>query len=1199
MKKSNKTWGFLLLLMGVLTNHAFGQTYCTASSTTCEAEIQNVTLIGESNGINNSSGCTPGGYADYTAFGAYLMPGSTYTGTTTSNPQGYFQGVIEIFIDWNQNGDFSDAGESIANQQTFQAGGGVPLTFTISVPAGATLGTTRMRVRTQNGVGNIPPCGNVATGETEDYTIIVTDQAVTGTDYCPASGGCDGGAQARHIANVTYGAVDNTTTCGTGSYSDFTALSADVAAGGALNVIVESSAFNPADLVNVFVDWNKDFDFNDAGENFLFSGNGGVYTGTVNAPANAVAGTVRMRIAYYWGGNGTYTGCGFTAIGEIEDYSINVTAPEPNCIINNAPADGAAGVCKDAILSWDRDLLGSQPQGYKVYLGTSTTLALVSDQDTTSYDPGTLMPNTTYYYSVVAYNATGDATGCDTFSFTTTDLATAITPNPAVACVDETIRLSGTPTGSGGNYDSHAWTGPGAANINYTDTDTTDFTSNTAGDFDLTYTVTDNNGCTVSEDITVSVQVTQVVDVTMAITGGSNPTCAGVDVEFTATGTNEGTNPTYTWRINGTDVANGPIFNSTTLTDGDVVDVVLASSEACIDDPAKVSNDITMTVTPSVVPTITVSSSVNPYCTGEVLNMSASVTNEGPNPTYEWRLNGVPVGTGPTYSQLFQDDDTLVCELVSDAVCATPSIVTDTFFVLYTTYEDPLVELTITQGANPSCDGENIEFTALPTFGGSNPNYEWFLNGNSVATGDIYSSSSFADGDVVSCILTSDYACLNQPTGNSGDSIVSINPSVTPSIMVAPATSTYCEGNQLTLNSQVTNEGSAPIYEWRVNGSVVGSNSSYSQVFADGDKVVCELTSDVACATQSSVISDTLFIMHSPNEDPVVDLVISQGANPNCDGADLEFTANPTFGGNNPSYEWFVNGNSVGTGPTYSSSTFADGDLIACELTSDYECLNQTTANSGDSLISIVANETPTVEALILIGNDTICAGEEVSFGTDEEFTGNNPTYDWTVNGISISTNPTYTSTTLADGDVVQVTVVSDYDCVTDRNAVSQTIEMVVNAIPAQPTITADVDVLTSSADFNNQWQLNGSDIVGAVNKTYTFTQNGDYTVYVVENGCSSDTSDVFVADNVGIEEIELNASLKLYPNPTKGIFTLSTDQIEAQVAVISDLNGKVVRQIVLSDNETKIDISELEDGVYLLTVNTSHRSLVARIVKN
>jgi hypothetical protein len=79
---------------------------------------------------------------------------------------------MRVWFDWNQDGDFTDLGEE------YLPTGAVAATtnFSIDVPAGATNGTTRMRVRlTWTGV--IPPCGSTGYGEIEDYSVVVTGGA--------------------------------------------------------------------------------------------------------------------------------------------------------------------------------------------------------------------------------------------------------------------------------------------------------------------------------------------------------------------------------------------------------------------------------------------------------------------------------------------------------------------------------------------------------------------------------------------------------------------------------------------------------------------------------------------------------------------------------------------------------------------------------------------------------------------------------------------------------------------------------------------------------------------------------------------------------------------------------------------------------------------------------------------------------------
>ena len=133
--------------------------YCTASAT-CDEYISNVTV----GTINNSSACTTGGYANYTAISTNMSSGTSYTVTVT-NGLPYTGDQCGIWIDWNHDYDFSDPGEAIT-----VTGGTTTFTATIVPPDGATIGSTRMRVRITY-TGTISPCGSSSYGETEDYTV--------------------------------------------------------------------------------------------------------------------------------------------------------------------------------------------------------------------------------------------------------------------------------------------------------------------------------------------------------------------------------------------------------------------------------------------------------------------------------------------------------------------------------------------------------------------------------------------------------------------------------------------------------------------------------------------------------------------------------------------------------------------------------------------------------------------------------------------------------------------------------------------------------------------------------------------------------------------------------------------------------------------------------------------------------------------
>jgi hypothetical protein len=139
--------------------------YCDAGANICDEFIANV----EMGGINNASDCTDGGYADFTNLSTDVYIGTATNLTVTNGILEYTQDQAGVWIDWNQDGDFDDADETI----TMNGSPGVgPYTAAIIPPVGAVEGPTTMRVRITF-TGIVDPCGTTTFGEVEDYTIIV------------------------------------------------------------------------------------------------------------------------------------------------------------------------------------------------------------------------------------------------------------------------------------------------------------------------------------------------------------------------------------------------------------------------------------------------------------------------------------------------------------------------------------------------------------------------------------------------------------------------------------------------------------------------------------------------------------------------------------------------------------------------------------------------------------------------------------------------------------------------------------------------------------------------------------------------------------------------------------------------------------------------------------------------------------------
>jgi len=143
-------------------------TYCTSTSTITTDEKIGKVVFGT---ISNTSTGTAG-YEDFTALSTNVVRGTAYTITITPNwtSTKYKEGYA-VYIDYNGNGVFTDAGEKV---WTKAASTTTPVTGTFTIPTTATLGATRMRVQMDYNAIPSSSCGSFTYGQVEDYTVNIS-----------------------------------------------------------------------------------------------------------------------------------------------------------------------------------------------------------------------------------------------------------------------------------------------------------------------------------------------------------------------------------------------------------------------------------------------------------------------------------------------------------------------------------------------------------------------------------------------------------------------------------------------------------------------------------------------------------------------------------------------------------------------------------------------------------------------------------------------------------------------------------------------------------------------------------------------------------------------------------------------------------------------------------------------------------------
>ncbi|MFT5963449.1 MAG: endonuclease I/chitodextrinase [Flavobacterium sp.] len=214
----------------ITTTGTAALTYCTSQgNSTADEKIGKVAF----GSINNTSTGTSG-YENYTAISTSASRGTAYTITITPSWTStvYSEGY-SVWIDYNQNGLFTDSGEEVwTNSATTSS----PVSGSFTIPATANLGTTTMRVSMKyNGIPT--SCESFPYGQVEDYTVTIT------------GGSADTTAPSAPTALAGSGTTQTTTNLSWSASSDNVAVSGyDIYQGTSVLGTVSSTSYNVTGL---------------------------------------------------------------------------------------------------------------------------------------------------------------------------------------------------------------------------------------------------------------------------------------------------------------------------------------------------------------------------------------------------------------------------------------------------------------------------------------------------------------------------------------------------------------------------------------------------------------------------------------------------------------------------------------------------------------------------------------------------------------------------------------------------------------------------------------------------------------------------------------------------------------------------------------------------------------------------------------
>ncbi len=402
---------------------------------------------------------------------------------------------------------------------------------------------------------------------------------------------------------------------------------------------------------------------------------------------------------------------------------------------------------------------------------------------------------------------------------------------------------------------SYSWSVPTGWSISSGATGTTLSTTTSSSSGNIV--VSAINGCG-SSSKSMAVNVVTTLSSPGTITGPT-ATCAGGLYTYTINAVPGATSYQWTLPSGWSGTNTGTSIQVYPGSSGGTISVTAYSP--CATSP---SASLTASVSASVQPLVTISTSTTQICQSLPVTFTATPTNGGTAPTYIWTKNGNKVlATGNTYlDNSLYTGDVIGVTMVSNAACRTSDSVLASPLTLSVT---PLAVPGISITSNPVitiCSGTNVTFNTNITGGGNSPSYQWYINSIPIGTiSSTYTTNALNNNDTVSVRLATSAACSSSAYGYSNRVVAKVNPLVVPSVTVTATATTPMAGLPITFTATYSGGGPTPDFQWIINNvDVLGARGSTftTSSLVPGDRVTVRMQSYDPCANPGVITAAEL-----------------------------------------------------------------------------------------------------------------------------------------------------------------------------------------------------------------------------------------------------------------------------------------------------------------------------------------------------
>jgi PKD repeat protein len=466
------------------------------------------------------------------------------------------------------------------------------------------------------------------------------------------------------------------------------------------------------------------------------------------------------------------------------------------------------------------------------------------------------------------------------------------------------------------------------------------------------------------------------------------------------------------------------------------------------------------------------------------------------------------------------------------------------------------------------CMGDSVTLSVS-----NNPSYlyTWKIDGSNLTGGVSSRYTAKFTGNYTVEVINPVASCKTTSSAVN----VSVQSAPSPPSISASGPVQFCQGDSVTLT--VSNI-SGYVYQWKLNGGAVGTNSSKFVAKSPGSYNLIVSNSN-ECSV-SSVNSFNVLV----NSLPSTSSVSLSGPTTFCSGGKITLSIPSTSG---HTYNWRDETGLI-TGANSNSFIVDKSGSYQVDISNSSGCTVKTPP------VNVIVKPTPT-KPVIDPGNYQAgkCMGEvPIKLSVSQAVTGYS--YQWYKNGIPMSneTSSSYEAF-LSQGD---------YSIEADLSGCkvqSDLLNVYFENAPEKPLIYAEgsnIWYLACSNDSASQykWYYNGSLIQGADKYIYVANRKlGRYNVSIANaKGCFTISDPVMIpTGTTGIDDVDPFAGLKIYPNPTPGLFTIEMDnQLFGDLLInILTQEGKSILRIRFEKTtvhfSSQIDLSGQPKGMYLINI--------------